>query len=148
MSKNLRIVIILLLFGVLIGLRAFASQLFYDPLDAFFKGEFQGQQLPEMIKGKLLLHTCLRSVTTGIISVLIINFWFNDRSKTQLTVFILAGTTNLFFILFWLIIGLDEPPLEVLFYLRRFLIQPLILILLIPAFYYEKRSAKRGASSN
>lgn len=145
MSRGVRIVLIVLLLLSLVGLRAYADTLFYDPLSDFFKGEYQGEQLPQMALGKLLTHTALRFCLTALISVLIIYFWFKGRSKTQLTLVIMGIVFVLFFSTFWVMLTLKHPPLEGLFYIRRFLIQPLVLILLVPAFYYEIRTSKRRA---
>ena len=145
MSKAIRISLIGALLLVLILLRAYADQLFYDPLSAFFKGEYQGQALPEMATGKLLVHTALRFWIIALITSGIVHLWFQDKSKTRLTLVILALVFLLFFSIFSIIITLNQPPLEWLFYTRRFLIQPLVLILLIPAFYYEIRASKRRA---
>ena len=137
MNSSLRILFIVVLLGLLVVLRMFAADWFYDPLEAFFKGQYQGQPLPEIAAAKLLAVMALRFWITAAITVGVIHLWFDNRSKTRLSLLVLAVAFVLFFIAFWVLIVLKQPPLEGLFYIRRFLIQPLILILLIPAFYYE-----------
>ena len=140
MGRGLRIGLIVLLFGALVALRMYAADWFYDPLDTFFKGQYQGQALPTLALGKLLGVMALRFWITGAITIAIIQLWFVNASKTRLTFWILLAAFLLLFISFWVLIALKQPPLEGLFYIRRFLIQPLLLILLIPAFYYENNT--------
>lgn len=137
MNSSVRILFIVVLLGLLVVLRMFAADWFYDPLDAFFKGQYQGRPLPELATAKLLAVMALRFWITAAITVGVIHLWFGNRSKTRLSFLVLAVAFILFFTAFWVLIVLKQPPLEGLFYIRRFLIQPLILILLIPAFYYE-----------
>lgn len=144
MNRPLRIILILLLFAVLVGLRAFADVLFYDPLADFFRGDFQAQSLPEISILKLLGFTGLRYLITALISLAIIQLWFQNKSKTLLAALVLAGVFILFCSLFWIQITLNQPQLQWLFYTRRILIQPLVLILLIPAFYYQMRLKDRS----
>ncbi|WP_374707786.1 exosortase F system-associated protein [Flavobacterium sp. J372] len=44
-------------------------------------------------------------------------------------------------IAFIIVVNTEKPNLLALFYIRRFLIQPLFLILFIPAFYYQRRNS-------
>lgn len=142
MSRLVRIALIVVLVLVLVALRSFADQLFYDPLAAFFRGEYQGKSLPEMSSAKLLLHTFLRFLITALISLAIVLLWFQNRSKILLTGVILTAVFVVLFPIFWFLTTAQDPSMEVLFYVRRFLIQPLVLLLLIPAFYYQNRAAK------
>jgi exosortase F-associated protein len=46
-------------------------------------------------------------------------------------------------IAFFMVLTYGGEYKEALFYIRRFLIQPIFLILFIPAFYYQKKGDKK-----
>ena len=144
MSKWLRYGGIILCFLGFAVIRFRESELFYDPLIAFFKGDYQGQSLPELHVPKLLLHTVLRFMINMGLSLIILWLAFKDRGilKFSLLIFlsILVLLTGVFYIL------LQDGSGQVykaLFYVRRFLIQPLLILLLLPAFYYYRASNKQ-----
>lgn len=131
------IVILLLL---LVGIRFFEKDLFYDPFLSFFKSvDYQNKPLPQINTVKLLGGVSLRYFLNALLSVGIIYLLFRESS-------LLKFSAGLFLVLFVILIGLfyilisqEENDYLVLFYVRRFLIQPLFLILFIPAFYYQNK---------
>lgn len=127
---------ILLLFILLVSVRFFESRLFYDPLIEFFKNE--SKVLPDYNTIKLLLNLAMRYLLNTLISIGIIYLIFKDRAVIKLTTLLYA----LFFILlisaFSIIISSEKVNLLLLFYIRRFIIHPIFLLLFIPAFYYQK----------
>jgi exosortase F-associated protein len=141
MAKGLKISAIgvagiLLLFILLVAVRFFESRLFYDPLIEFFKNE--NKVLPDYDTIKLLLNLAMRYLLNTLISIGIIYLIFKDRAIIKLTTLLYA----LFFILlisaFSIIISSEKVNLLLLFYIRRFIIHPIFLLLFIPAFYYQK----------
>lgn len=135
-NKN-QIVILGILVTFLIAIRFLEDKIFYDPFLSFFKSEFQNELLPNYNTRKLFLNLFFRYTLNSAISVAIIQVLFNNRQLTRLSVW-------LYIILFVVLIVLFAIELYffkdymLLFYTRRFLIQPLLLILFIPAFYYQK----------
>jgi exosortase F-associated protein len=137
MNRLIRSVIIGLFTGLLIAVRAFESRLFYDPLLQFFKTEHTVSALPEMDVAKLYMGLLFRFVLNSLISLTILWCVFKNKSQFKFSAML--------YVLFFLIcIGVftcffflnAEGPHQFLFYARRFLIQPLLLFLLIPAFYF------------
>ncbi len=133
---------VLLLFLAILGLvfvRAFENQLFYDPFLQFFKYDYQNKPLPSFDTVKLFLGLFFRYVLNTILSLGIIYLLFK---QLQLVKFSALLFVVLFVILMLLFFGVlhfsKQPDYLVLFYLRRFLIQPLFLVLFIPAFYYQQ----------
>ncbi|HLO72437.1 MAG TPA: exosortase F system-associated protein [Flavobacterium sp.] len=133
---------VLLLFLAILGLvfvRAFENQLFYDPFLQFFKYDYQNKPLPSFNTVKLFLGLFFRYVLNTILSLGIIYLLFK---QLQLVKFSALLFVVLFVILMLLFFGVlhfsKQPDYLVLFYLRRFLIQPLFLVLFIPAFYYQQ----------
>ena len=134
---------VLIAIGVLLALvavRAFEQKLFYDPFLPFFKTEFQGKSLPDYEGFKLFLNTFLRYFLNTIFSILLIFQIFKEK---KLVVFVSWLYLFLFVVLAIIYFGLlysKTSDYLVLFYVRRFLIQPLFLVLFIPAFYYQIKS--------
>ena len=124
----------------LVAVRAFEQKLFYDPFLPFFKTEFQGKSLPDYEGFKLFLNTFLRYFLNTIFSILLIFQIFKEK---KLVVFVSWLYLFLFVVLAVIYFGLlysKTSDYLVLFYVRRFLIQPLFLVLFIPAFYYQRKS--------
>jgi len=124
----------------LVAVRAFEQNLFYDPFLNFFKTEFQGKSLPNYEGFKLFLNLFLRYFLNTIFSILLIYQIFKQK---KLIVFVSWLYLFLFVVLAIIYFGLlyyKTSDYLVLFYVRRFLIQPLFLVLFIPAFYYQRKS--------
>lgn len=129
-----------ILLVALLGLvRAFESQLFYDPLLEFFKGEYSSLPLPEMNGLYLFFGILFRYAINSILSILIIYVIFNDKEIVVFSSLLyLVFFIVLILVFFGMLYGAASPNYLLLFYLRRFLIQPILLVLFIPAFYYQK----------
>lgn len=134
---NLEIAGIILLVVLLVCVRLFQEQLFYDPLLPFFKTE--NRVLPEYDSFKLFLGLAFRYLLNTAISIGIIYLCFKDRAMLRLTVILYAVFFAVLIAAFFLVINAEDVNLLLLFYIRRFLIQPLFLILFLPAFYYQKK---------
>jgi len=138
-----KIILIGILIGLLITVRYF-EKYFYDPFLLFFKSDFQGKSLPNFEIFKLVFSIFLRYSINSIITLIIIYVWFSDKIVTQFCAIILAV---LFVVLmvFYLYFILNNFPFGYLpcFYVRRFLIQPIFLLLLIPAIYYHKKTSEK-----
>lgn len=137
MNHKKQVFIVGLLVFILVLIRFFEENLFYDPFLAFFKSKFQGKPLPDYESFKLYLNVSLRYIANAIISLGILHVLFNDKKITKLSINLYLILFLILFLLFVLILNFSNHHM-LLFYVRRFLIQPLFLILLIPAFYYQK----------
>lgn len=123
----------------LILVRAFEGQLFYDPFLSFFKTDYQNKPLPDLNCYLLFGNLLLRYALNTFFSLIIIRLLFNERNLMLFSGYLFIF---LFVILVIVFFGLlhfsDQPDYLILFYIRRFLIQPLFLVLFIPAFYYQQ----------
>lgn len=141
-KKNKRIAIGLgvLLVLLLAAVRAFETSIFYDPFISYYKNDYQTLTYPEFNSVQLLASYSFRFALNTLLSLMLLYVLFAD--KTMLKVagalygLFFAGLILLFFALFYFY---QQPSAFVVFYVRRFLIQPLFIILFIPAFYYQKR---------
>ncbi len=144
MLKNLfknkfRILLILVLILSLACIRTFENNLFYDPFLDYFKSNYQNKRLPEIDNFNLFLGLFFRYFLNSIISISIIYLVFKDLE-------IVKFTSVLYFILFFILaisfyltlIYFDSNNKMTLFYIRRFLIQPIFLMLFLPGFYFQK----------
>ena len=123
---------------LLIGIRAFIEPFFYDPLINYYKSNYLMNSIPELKLGSYFLNLFLRYSINSVISILIIHLIFNNFRTIRFVVkfyvfaFIILGLLLFLFLQF-------EPLSNklMIFYLRRFLIQPLFLFISLPAFYYQ-----------
>lgn len=144
MNKRLKIIGILFLFGLLILVRLFEAELFYDPLLSFFKQDYLHQKVPEADFYKLMLHTAFRYLINTAISlaILYMAFWDKDVVRFSAVLYVAAFVILFIWMAFLVANASPESNYNILFYVRRFLIQPIFILLLLPAFYYHKRIVK------
>lgn len=140
MNKLLKLTGLIFLFGLLILVRLFEAELFYDPLLVFFKQDYLYNKVPDFEFAKLMLHTAYRFWVNTLISLLILYVAFKDKGIVKFSsVLYLIAFVILFSWMAWLVANATpESNYNILFYVRRFLIQPLLVLLLLPAFYYHR----------
>lgn len=146
MFKILDLFLVALCVLALIFVRAFEDVLFYDPYLEFFKRDYLYKEIPENINIlKTILNVSLRYFINAVFSIVIIYILYKKRSIIKFTivfyVFVFVILMSLFASL--LNTGIDGVDNHVLFNIRRFLMQPIFLLVLLPAFYFsEKVSVK------
>lgn len=140
MNKYLKISLVLLLFVVLAAIRTFESVLFYDPLIQFYKGDYLLKPAPELNELKLILFTTFRYVLNAAVGLLILWIAFTSKSVIRFSLFTYTLVFLILIIPFIILLYQFNSELYFeLFYVRRFLIHPLLIIILLPAFYYQKK---------
>ena len=141
-NKVFKYLLLFLLVLLLVGVRAFEDKLFYDPFISYFKAEFYNVHYPKYDAFRLFFSFTVRYLFNSIVSLGIIYVLFKDFSAIKFSalllftfyiILILAMCSLLYFF--------DEKQSMALFYVRRFIIQPIFLLLFIPAFYYQKRNS-------
>ncbi|WP_396181523.1 exosortase F system-associated membrane protein [Flavobacterium sp.] len=138
-NKAINISIIGILVVSLLLIRMFEKDLFYDPFLEFFRGDTQNKIVPEFDAFKLFLGLLYRFFINGMLTILILYFLFKDFLIVKLTSFLLLIFFVVLIIAFFSLLHFSESPDYLfVFYVRRFLIQPLFLILFVPAFFYQK----------
>ncbi|MBP1838189.1 exosortase F system-associated membrane protein [Formosa algae] len=139
MQNIQRYSIIFLLFIGLVLIRAFETDLFYDPFLEFFKNDYLFLDAPVFDTLKLMAFTSLRYLINTILSLGIIYFAFKNVGALKFSaVFYAVAYVILILIFLFLVLHAKQNNYFFLFNIRRFLIQPLLLLLLLPAFYYQK----------
>ncbi len=140
MPKYTKYILLFILFSLLVLIRVFEEQLFYDPYLLFFENDYLYIDNPRREVFKLTAFTTLRYVLNAIISMSILYLVFKDRSVVKFSAIIYIIAYILLLILFlYFVLNPRQEDYYLFFNIRRFLIQPMILILLLPAFYYHKQ---------
>lgn len=140
MRKPIKIVSTLFLFSLLVAIRFYESVLFYDPLLLFFKTSHSTEALPKLELVKLVLHTTFRFLLNTGISLLILWVLFRDKGIIRVSAILYLLLFSILMILFVILLDTSAAGEHmILFYVRRFLIQPLFLLILIPAFYFQRK---------
>lgn len=139
MTKTIRFILGTILLGLLVLIRFFENNLFYDPYLQFFESDYLYIDSPRRETLKLVLFTTLRFVLNSTISLGILFVIFRDKSIVKFSglVYIFAYIILLLLFLYF-VINPKQEDYYLFFNIRRFLIQPLILVVLLPAFYYSK----------
>lgn len=139
MSKTVRIILLSILILLLIAIRLFLQPYFYDPLLVFFKHDYLHLEIPKLDYGRYFVNIFYRYLLNTGLSLGILFLIFKSKNVLKFSVKFYIGA----FIIFGLLLYVELKftiinNYNVVFYVRRFLIQPLFLLLLIPAFYYQK----------
>lgn len=139
-KNKVRLMQLLFLVLLLILIRAFENQLFYDPFLDFFKKDFTSLRLPALNSFSLFLSLLLRYTLNTSISLGIIYVLFKEPAMVKFA-FVLYYFFFLILIVafFYIVYFTSENHNWILFYIRRFLIQPIFLLLFVPGFYYQKQ---------
>lgn len=146
--KNLwKIPALVTLVVLLVLIRIYENTLFYDPFMHFFQGCLEEE--PEHFPGHWYANVALRFFANTIISLGILFVVFQRKEVVKF-----AGLLYLilFIVLFPLFIFLMERveagEYMAVFYVRRFLVQPIMILLLLPAFYYQRLKTRKEAANS
>jgi exosortase F-associated protein len=141
LNHKFRILLLLVLVFFLAIIRIFEKSLFYDPLLDYFKSNYTNLPLPLLNNFNLFFALFLRYFLNTIISIVIIYIVFKDIGFTKFaTLLYLIFFMILIVVFFFVLSFYGEESKMTLFYIRRFLIQPLLLLLFIPGFYIQKQN--------
>src|SRR5690554_2424542 len=140
MRRKLKIFGILIFVSLLVLIRGFEEQLFYDPLLQFFKRNYKTMPLPDMDIVKLHVGVAFRYLLNTLLSLAILWLAFWNKEIIKISIYLYIILFVLFFVAFGFIVADSGEGGDhlLLFYIRRFLIHPLFLLILIPAFYFQK----------
>jgi len=125
---------------LLVCIRIYEADLFYDPLLLFFSSDLAILPLPELDLWKLIGSTSLRFLSNTLLSILILWIVFRNCEVVKVSLLLYGILFAVLMLLFFILLKTtavgDHLPL---FYARRFLIQPLFLLILLPAFYVQHK---------
>lgn len=141
LENKLRIFLLIVFVLLLVGVRALESQLFYDPFLVYFERDYEVLPLPEFDSLRLFFGLLFRYTLNTILSLGIIYVLFEEIEMVKFA--------SILYVVFFLVLIITFSGVVyfyanhnnlMLFYVRRFLIQPIFILLFIPGFYYQKLS--------
>ena len=140
----IQVISIFLAIILLVLIRVFEDILFYDPLLDFFKTDYLLQSIPSMNLISLISNIVFRYLLNTFFSLLILWLLFKDRGIIKVSIFIYFVFFILVFRVFAYMIYFGDTGCQntLLFYIRRFLIQPILLLVLLPAFFFQKSKSR------
>lgn len=138
MSKRTRYILVFILIIMLALIRQFEDILFYDPYLLFFQNDYLYIDSPRQETFKLVASTTLRYGMNTALSLGIIYLAFLDLSIVKFSAYLYAIAYTILIIIFlYFVLNPRQEDYYLFFNIRRFLIQPLLLLLFLPAFYYN-----------
>lgn len=128
---------------LLLVIRAFENELFYDPFLAYFRNDYLVGALPDYDGSELFFGLGFRYLLNAVISIGIVYALFQEGKLVAFTAILYVVFFVLLISAFFILINMETQNNLLIFYVRRFLIQPLFLLLFVPAFYYQRRVSKK-----
>ena len=139
-NHKVRIALALLFVVALVLIRAYEDSLFYDPFLDYFKSDYHNLPIPEINNLQLIFGLFFRYFLNTALSLAIIYVLFKDIDAVKFaSVLYFVFFVILLVAFFFILLNNGETNKMGLFYVRRFLIQPIFLLLFLPAFYYQKQ---------
>lgn len=136
----------LVLVGILglVGVRMIEDQIFYDPFLNYFHEANKNIDFPDFEWKELIASHLFRFFLNLFFSCVIVHFLFKNKQWTlqgALLISIIFAITLPIYL--YCINDKFEIGYLFSFYMRRFVIQPVILLLIVPLFYYRKQILQR-----
>ncbi len=140
LNNKERVVVLMLLLLLLVLIRAYEDVLFYDPFLNYFKSGYHNIPIPKIETLPLFFGLLFRYILNSIISLAIIFVLFKDVEAIRFASVIYLIFFIILILLFFVVLSFfGESSKMTLFYIRRFLIQPIFLLLFLPAFYIQNQ---------
>jgi exosortase F-associated protein len=140
-NHKLRIVLATLLVVMLALVRAYEDVLFYDPFLNYFKTDYHNLPLPKVSTVSLFFGLLFRYFLNTVLSLAMIYVLFKDIEAVKFASILYVVFFVILVMAFFVVLSFfGEANKMALFYIRRFLIQPIFLLLFLPAFYYQKQN--------
>lgn len=144
LKNKIGIVLIGFLVLLLACIRNFEDFLFYDPFLVYYKSNYQALAFPDFDKCKLFLGLFFRYILNTIASLVIIYLVFKDFKMIKFASFLYFVFFIILIIVLFTLLSFNENGSKMtVFYVRRFVIQPVFLMLFLPAFYFQKKESKQ-----
>lgn len=139
MKNGLRFLSLIILVCLLIAIREVIAPFLYDPLANYFKSDYLHKPIPSINLGLLLVNILVRYILNSVVSIAIIYVLYKNIKLVWFSFKIYSIAFVFFSLCLIIILKFNEGSnYLLLFYVRRFLIQPILVLLLIPAFYLQK----------
>ncbi len=124
-------------------IRTFERKLFYDPFLKYFEADFNSSPYPVVQNLRLFWSLFLRYFLNTVLSLWLIYALFKDRDILKFSLIVYIFFLVLLLSSFYIILNFFPDGAWLLFYVRRFIIQPIFVLLFIPGFYYQLQKTKK-----
>ncbi|MEO9569776.1 MAG: exosortase F system-associated protein [Polaribacter sp.] len=139
MNKYIKFFLAFTLILLLFLVRGYASKLFYDPLMEYFKNDYLYKYIYNIDIWRLTVNMLYRYTLNSLISLGLIWVLFERKDYFKFSGFFFMLAFMILIVVFVILIRDDfESGYLLPFYIRRFIIHPIFLLVLLPAFYYQK----------
>lgn len=138
---------LLVLAGIagLVAVRFFEDQLFYDPFLQYFHEADKHGKFPQFEWLPLILSHLFRFVLNLVFSLVIVHFLFRNKRWTVQAALLIALVFAIAFPIYLYCLHTEFSIGNLFsFYVRRFVIQPIAILLIVPMFYYRREMQKRN----
>ncbi|MCB0474390.1 MAG: exosortase F system-associated protein [Flavobacteriaceae bacterium] len=144
MSKWLKIVILGLLVLLLLLIRAFGDNVLYDPFTSYFKNDYLYNTIPKYDTLFMFFNLFIRYLVNALVSLVMIYVAFGKKTYVRFSVRFYIIAFIVLSLVYYLLLraGMHNGYLFT-FYIRRFIIHPVFILILLPAFYYHYLLTKR-----
>ena len=140
LTHKLRFLIGIILVCLFALIRINEKKLFYDPFLYYFEGDFNEMPLPKFDGFLLMLNLFLRYTLNMTTSLGLIYVIFKDINTIKFVSILYIFSFLFLMIAFFAFIAIYSSHNNfMLFYIRRFLIQPIFILLFIPALFYQMK---------
>jgi exosortase F-associated protein len=128
---------VVLLVAGLVAVRGFEDLFFPDPLKVYFHSDFQLRPVPPVSMLEQIVVTSLRFLANMILSLWIVWYLYKKKAYVNASLWVYLFAYLLLMVAFCLLLTADSDLGKMgLFYVRRFLIHPLLLFVLVAGFYF------------
>jgi len=132
------VMIVVFLLGI-IGVRYFEVALFQDELNDYFHSDFQNIPIPDISLLENIASTSLRFLINTVLSLWILWFLYKREDYLKASLWVYLFSFLILITAFTVLNHLDGQWVKMaLFYVRRFLIHPLLLFILVAGCYFLK----------
>jgi len=138
----------LVLIGIvgLVLIYVFQMELFYDPLNSF-RFNPKNPQSPEIDAWKLVFSKTIRYILNDSFALLVIWGLFENKKYMKFAVAIfMIGFLVLLPVYLFLVTNFYLETQSFLNHLHRLVLNPALIMLLIPAFYYQQSLRKKAGN--
>lgn len=140
MNRTVKLILVFILFSLLFLIRAYEMELFYDPLIVYFQNDYLYKGIPEINAWHLVVDMLYRYILNSVITLGIIYLIFDNKKYIKFSGFLLMFAFMVMIVIFSLLLRTNfESGYLLPFYIRRFIVHPLFLLILLPAFFYHRR---------
>lgn len=139
-SHKIELLLVFVLTLLFVLIRVYQKTLFYDPFLTYFEYDYLYKPFPKYDSKLLYLNLIYRFGLNSLVSIGVIYVFFKNKSFLKLSILVYLTSLMILLLLFYIVVNSTTySNYQYLFYVRRFLIQPLHVMLLVPAFYFQKK---------